>query len=109
MPNLAYLEVIETFNLLLEILLKDVDLCVHFAINDAKVEGFTHVFHNYEDSQEYNIRIQEFGFKQMPVSVTWSNLISLSLEDLKLTNGSIKKIVLAGCPNLGSIVWKLTM
>lgn len=32
-------------------------------------------------------------------TVNWSNLISLSLEDVKLTHGSMKKI-LVGCPNL---------
>ncbi|KAK6781676.1 hypothetical protein RDI58_019472 [Solanum bulbocastanum] len=32
-------------------------------------------------------------------TVNWTNLISLSLEDVKLTHGSMKKI-LAGCPNL---------
>lgn len=60
-----YFEKISTFRVILfgylKKLLKDVDLCVHFAINDANVECFTLVFYNFEDSEEYTF--PQFAYK----------------------------------------------
>lgn len=110
-----YFEKIKTFKVTLfgyrKNLLKDVDLCVHFATNNANVEGFTLKFYDYEDSEEYTF--PQFAYKNTLLrnlvlfhcqlnpfgDVKWSNLASLSLKYLKLTDNSMKKI-LSGCPNL---------
>ncbi|KAK4729284.1 hypothetical protein R3W88_022272 [Solanum pinnatisectum] len=77
----------------------------------TNVECFTLVFYHFEDSEEYTF--PQFAYKNTLLrnlvlsscqlnpfgTVNWSNLISLSLEDVKLTHGSMKKI-LTGCPNL---------
>ncbi|MCD7465931.1 hypothetical protein HAX54_002146 [Datura stramonium] len=89
---------------------KDVDLWVYFATQLANVEEFVlGLFCLNEQRYEF----PQFGYKNTSLrnlvlqccalnpsgSVNWSSLVTLSIRELKLTEGVMEK-VLSGCPNL---------
>ncbi|XP_070021404.1 F-box protein At5g03100-like isoform X1 [Nicotiana sylvestris] len=89
---------------------KDIDLWVHFAIKVANVESFAL---GIIDTNHQRYEFPQFAYKNASLSylalwycqlnptgsVNWSNLVSLSLGSLPLTDGVMEK-VLSGCPNL---------
>ncbi|KAG5589290.1 hypothetical protein H5410_039804 [Solanum commersonii] len=87
---------------------KDIDLWVYFATKKANVEDFTlECLSGYKlpqfafkNSSLRNLNLQYCKLKLEPsVNVNWSNLVSLSVGYVKLTEGVMRKI-LSGCPNL---------
>ncbi|XP_055819787.1 F-box/LRR-repeat protein At3g03360-like [Solanum dulcamara] len=87
---------------------KDVDFWVYFATKIAKVEDFTlECLSGYklpqfafQNTSMRNLRLQYCKVKLSPsVDVIWSNLVSLSVGHVKMTEGVMRN-VLSGCPNL---------
>uniref|UniRef100_M1BL26 F-box family protein n=1 Tax=Solanum tuberosum TaxID=4113 RepID=M1BL26_SOLTU len=87
---------------------KDIDLWVYFATKKANVEDFTlECLSGYKlpqfafkNSSMRNLNLQYCKLKLEPsVNVNWSNLVSLSVGYVKLTERVMGKI-LSGCPNL---------
>ncbi|KAG5589749.1 hypothetical protein H5410_040263 [Solanum commersonii] len=75
-----------------EIYSKDVDLWIHFATKVANVEF------GYKNSSLKALVLNHCQLNPCG-SVNWSNLVSLSIGFMELTNGAMEK-VLSGCPNL---------
>ncbi|XP_055821874.1 LOW QUALITY PROTEIN: F-box protein At5g03100-like [Solanum dulcamara] len=94
-----------------EIYAKDVDLWIHFAMKVANVEVFTlsiisvnqqkYEFpqFGYKNSSLRELDLQHCQLNPCGSSVNWSNLVSLSIGYVELTDDAMEK-VLSGCPNL---------
>ncbi|XP_059312068.1 F-box/LRR-repeat protein At3g03360-like [Lycium ferocissimum] len=91
---------------------QDIDLWVYFA-KAANVEDFIltlyHVVNCVYDFPQFgymNSFLKNMVLRDCQLnptgSISWSSLISLSIGDLKLTDGVMEK-VLSGCPNLESL------